>query len=170
MRIVGTFNLRIVAISASSLLIKINSTTRTCCFESFNCEAIDCQVWKLKKAPWFNTGCWAGDQTRRWTNASQAICDRWSLFQRWQPKPTTKRLDSITRFGSDDSRKLGSAEQKPVSQKIAVRANHEDKCTGRFWEGRYKSQALLDEASILACAMYVDLNPIRAANNLYSAA
>ena len=50
-----------------------------------------------------------------------------------------------------------------LSQKIAVRANHEDKCTGRFWEGRYKSQALLDEASILACAMYVDLNPIRAA-------
>ena len=43
-----------------------------------------------------------------------------------------------------------------LSQKIAVRANHEDKCTGRFWEGRYKSQALLDEASILACAMYVD--------------
>ena len=50
-----------------------------------------------------------------------------------------------------------------LSQKIAVKANHEDKCTGRFWEGRYKSQALLDEASILACAMYVDLNPIRAA-------
>ena len=50
-----------------------------------------------------------------------------------------------------------------LSQKIAARANEEDKCSGRFWEGRFKSQALLDEASILACAMYVDLNPIRAA-------
>ena len=50
-----------------------------------------------------------------------------------------------------------------LAQRIATAANGEDGCTGRFWEGRYKSQELLDEASILACAMYVDLNPIRAA-------
>lgn len=52
---------------------------------------------------------------------------------------------------------------RALTEPIARMANRQDECTGRFWEGRFKAQRIVDEAGLLACAMYIDLNPVRAA-------
>jgi hypothetical protein len=47
-------------------------------------------------------------------------------------------------------------------QPIAHQANREDKCTDKFWESRFTSQALKSDEVLLSCMAYVDLNPVRA--------
>ncbi len=49
-----------------------------------------------------------------------------------------------------------------LNEFLARAANKEDGVKGRFWESRFKCQALLDEAAIAAGMVYVDLNRVRA--------
>jgi hypothetical protein len=50
---------------------------------------------------------------------------------------------------------------KNLKQTIAHPANKEDHCGGNFFEGRFFSDALLDESAVIAAIAYVDLNPVR---------
>ncbi|MBP7864763.1 MAG: hypothetical protein KA419_02345 [Acidobacteria bacterium] len=49
-----------------------------------------------------------------------------------------------------------------LNEYIARKANAEDGCKGRFWEGRYQCRLLEGEGALLTCMAYVELNPVRA--------
>ncbi|MGR6872657.1 transposase [Pseudomonas sp. HK3] len=113
-------------------------------------------------------------------NKEQA--DSWSfdeVIERWHSLYKGNALSQRYRLGSKMSlakvEKLKESVQlwrerlmdiswfmRRLNETISRKANEEDRCTGHFWEGRFKSQALLDEKALAACLAYVDLNPIRA--------
>ena len=111
------------------------------------------------------------DVAKGWS--AEDVTRRWRLIFGSPPKTKQERerFETVVAVESQDAKlvKLRRARLSSVSwfmrclcEPIARRANKEDECTGRFWEGRFRSQALLDDAAVLACSAYVDLNPIRA--------
>ncbi len=51
---------------------------------------------------------------------------------------------------------------KCLKEPLSRLANRQDKTRGAFFEGRFKSVAILDEESLLAVCTYIDLNPVAA--------
>lgn len=98
--------------------------------------------------------------------------------QRWSDEEVARRWLCLSRDGADPHAPLDARIQALAAQPerlgnlswfmrflkepVARRANREDGCTGRFWESRFKVQALLEDAAVLVCMTYVDLNPVRA--------
>jgi REP element-mobilizing transposase RayT len=108
---------------------------------------------------------WSDEEiARRWCRVCPAkkCADRF----RYEPSATEiamivncpKRLAEVRLRLSDISWWM-----RILCQRIAIRANDEDGEAGKFWQSRYRAVRLLDEEALLACAAYVDLNPIRAA-------
>ncbi len=112
------------------------------------------------------------NSTKEW-NATQVLmtwcslyslpvmCDRYLKGE----ISTEAELRRIKEYVAEYRERLMSVSwyMKAINEYIARMANEEDKCTGHFWESRFKSQALLDERALLTCMAYIDLNPIRAA-------
>jgi len=100
----------------------------------------------------------------------QEVAERWiRLFPRADASDTAQVLRVQALLGNPDRIAVLRARlvdlswlMRCLSEPIARRANQEDLCTGRFWEGRFKCQALLDDRAVLAAMAYVDLNPVRA--------
>ena len=110
------------------------------------------------------------ERARRWTQ--QEVVARWTqlfkrpvLIEQWQSSGCPEAVRTAAEVIIAEWRQHLcdiSWYMRCLNEPLARRANAEDACTGRFWEGRFKSQALLDEAGLLTAMAYVDLNPIRA--------
>lgn len=92
-----------------------------------------------------------------WSN--NEVVERWSQLYPKSARESAHQPDKIMQWRM---RLMDiSWFMKCLNEHIATRANKEDKVDGRFWNGRFKSQALLDEGAVLCAMVYVDLNPIR---------
>ena len=63
---------------------------------------------------------------------------------------TRQRLQSLSWF------------MKCLKEPLSRLANRQEETRGAFFEGRFKSVAILDEESLLATCAYIDLNPVAA--------
>lgn len=108
--------------------------------ESWSDEEIAQRWTALYKVPLL-VSRWLGGELKSKAEINKTL----ELIDEWR-----ERLQDISWF------------MRNLNEYVAREANKEEGCKGRFWEGRFKSQALLDEKVLLSCMAYVDLNPVRA--------
>ncbi len=111
-------------------------------------------------------------QAQAWTN--QEVLQRWTklftgpeLVQRYLTEPVVFSAPieaRVMEYAEEYRQRLQDVSwlMRLLNEPVARMANKEEGVKGRFWEGRFKSQALLDKQAIIAVMAYVDLNPVRA--------
>jgi hypothetical protein len=109
-------------------------------------------------ATWSNT-----EVARRWL----MICPERKRSDGTPCEPNKKELDTIRNCKSrlaEIRLRLSDISwwMRLLDQRIARHCNDEDGASGRFFEDRFKAIPLIDEQAITACAVYIDLNLIRA--------
>lgn len=101
------------------------------------------------------------------------VAERWArLFpptalksdcpQAWEEWVTTHAADADWVATSRESLASISCFHKCLKEPLARLANKEEGVTGAFWNGRFRSIAILDESALLTTAAYIDLNPVAA--------
>jgi len=110
-------------------------------------------------------------RTKKWSDSE--VATRW-LSKSPASHKQVPETEELKRLIEDPHKirqlrtRLGSLSwfMRYINEPLARLANAEDECSGRFWEGRFKSVALLDSTAILNCMIYVDLNPNRAGSSV----
>jgi hypothetical protein len=112
------------------------------------------------------------DLVKQWSN-EEVVRRWWMLFperrdENGRPaEPTDLEIASLAtdRYRVEMLRKRLSSiswMMKCLDESIAKRINREDNKKGHVWQDRFGCRNLVDEGAILACAIYIDLNEIRA--------
>ncbi|MGL4206964.1 MAG: transposase [Aeromonadaceae bacterium] len=112
------------------------------------------------------------NQDKALSLTSHEVISRWSrlfrvpeVVERWQNGNVQEGEDELVdRLIALWRQRLADVSwyMRCLNEYIAREANREDGCKGRFWEGRFKSQAILGKEGLMASMIYVDLNPLRA--------
>ena len=106
---------------------------------------------------------------------AKEVVDRW--FKLFPPRGTDRkplppeRLKALVTERLKDAEwiattreRLGSLSwfMKCLKEPLSRMVNKAENCTGAFFEGRFKSIAILDDEALLSVCAYIDLNPVAA--------
>ena len=104
---------------------------------------------------------WSDDEVaRRWWR----VCPKRRARDGSPAEPTEGELAKLLANIGEYRKRLSDISwmMRLAQQRVARRANKEDDVDGRFFAKRFDCERLPDEASVLTCSLYVDLNWIHA--------